>query len=538
MTEDSSLEYQRPEKKRFNWKRLILFLCSLLLIIGFVSIKIIIPNLKYEESQRLYELGYYEEAIESFNSLGDYKNSKEMLLAAKYDDAILSYENEDYDIAIEKFEKLEGHKSSEEKIRESLYFKAIDYAREKQWNSAINTMSKVLGFRDSEELIKNYKYYFAITKAHSEDWYLAIEIMEPLDDYMHSKLLVEGYKYNLALEMIDESDEESAIELLATIPNYKDSLNIVQGFTFKSAKELAYDFNWTAAIELLNTIPDYANSNELIRQYQINLALDIEPEISKEIVVPAYPATVEDFELVILYMLHSRIYNYEIRYNTSYGNDYLDNQLYANIIQADLNAYSKIPEYTKLFNKIDFSSSNYDNTFSDYGKTVVHLELSSWEFDNDRLHIMDDKFRNEAYNIIEGLLREEKITASMTEREKAEVLYIWMAHNLQYDLKLSKEGYTGYGAAINKIASCGGYTALYNFLCKIVGIEVEGVSGMAGINTSDPELHIWTLANLDGEILYIDSTWGDPVPDRKNYCDMDYFAVTKEFLSKTHEFKD
>lgn len=57
-------------------------------------------------------------------------------------------------------------------------------------------------------------------------------------------------------------------------------------------------------------------------------------------------------------------------------------------------------------------------------------------------------------------------------------------------------------------------------MCKIVGIDVIGVAN------SD---HIWTLTNLDGQLLYIDSTWADPVPDEKNYCDMK-FTLTHTLL--------
>ncbi|WP_352419482.1 hypothetical protein [Proteiniborus sp.] len=49
---------------------------------------------------------------------------------------------------------------------------------------------------------------------------------------------------------------------------------------------------------------------------------------------------------------------------------------------------------------------------------------------------------------------------------------------MKYDRSYSPESFTGYGAAINKEAVCQGYTALYNILCKIVGIEVQGVPGI------------------------------------------------------------
>ena len=47
---------------------------------------------------------------------------------------------------------------------------------------------------------------------------------------------------------------------------------------------------------------------------------------------------------------------------------------------------------------------------------------------------------------------------------------------------------------------CDGYTAAYNLLLKLEGIDCTTVS------RGD---HIWTAAELDGTVYHIDTTWGD-----------------------------
>lgn len=490
MTEESNVENYKPKKRILNWKKLICIIGVFLLIISFISIKFVIANIRYTDALLAYGDGKYEEAIATFSSLGDYINSKDMVLAAKYSIAILSYNDGNYDLAISIFEELEGYKSSDEMIKRSIYHRAIDYAEKEYWDSAINTISKIPDFNDSNDLLLEYKYAFGLEKMAEKDW-------------------------------------NSAIDIFNTIPSYKDSSNLTKKCTLNLAQEKAYKFDWKSAIDILDTIPNYGISDELKRQYKINIALKIRPTISKEIIIPTNPTSVEDFEIVLLYMLRSKVYDYEILYNVNHDQSYIENELSKNFLKAKNIINTKIPEHGQHFNNTYIS-------FYDEGNTLFVINLSSWHFDNNNILRMDDSFRDESYNIIEGLIEEDRLTASMTEKEKAEVLYKWMAYNIEYDHSFSCDSFTGYGAAINRKALCGGYTALYNMLCSIVGIKVEGVVGMSNIDTDDPGLHMWTLANLDGEMLYIDSTWGDG----GNYVNMDYFAVTKEFLSKTHEFED
>ncbi|MFI3312896.1 MAG: S-layer homology domain-containing protein [Eubacteriales bacterium] len=122
------------------------------------------------------------------------------------------------------------------------------------------------------------------------------------------------------------------------------------------------------------------------------------------------------------------------------------------------------------------------------------------------------------------------ITDHMSQYEIAEYLYKYMGANYAYDTNYNDISYNGYGLMTNGVGVCQAYTATYNGLCKLFGIEIYGVTG-----TTDGEGHIWSYANLDGTWLYIDVTYGDPVPDRDTAL-MDFFALTKAEISKTHIF--
>lgn len=76
--------------------------------------------------------------------------------------------------------------------------------------------------------------------------------------------------------------------------------------------------------------------------------------------------------------------------------------------------------------------------------------------------------------------------------------------------------------------SDGWYTSTYNYMCKLLGIEVEGIVGSV---KSDND-HMWTLATFDGEKVHIDTTWGDSYADdvTPNYS---YFGASSSFMKKS-----
>ncbi|MEI7884148.1 MAG: S-layer homology domain-containing protein [Clostridia bacterium] len=241
------------------------------------------------------------------------------------------------------------------------------------------------------------------------------------------------------------------------------------------------------------------------------------------------PSTIIDFEKILVFMASTDTLQMEIPYaNTAFSTV---STIYANkASEAMNNVFAKYPEYFSFTNgiKINISGSNQ--------KSTMTIRLTNDQFSSAKIKAMRSSFFLETANTLNLLIKNNKITSSMTEKEKARVIYEWVALNTAYDTKLAAESFTGYGQMLKKLAVCQGYTATYNLMCKMLGIKIEGVTGTAKSNGTSAE-HMWSLAVLDGTSLYIDVTWGDPVPDRVGYCDFDYFAVTADFLRATHTWK-
>ena len=122
-----------------------------------------------------------------------------------------------------------------------------------------------------------------------------------------------------------------------------------------------------------------------------------------------------------------------------------------------------------------------------------------------------------AVAVHDQLWQEGKITAGMSEYEKAKVYYTWICENCVYDYRAnaSSVAHTAYSLFRMGNAVCDGYTGAYNLLLKLEGIECT---------TQSTDDHIWTVATLDGKTYHIDTTWGDQTGSIR----YEYFGMSEQ----------
>ena len=122
-----------------------------------------------------------------------------------------------------------------------------------------------------------------------------------------------------------------------------------------------------------------------------------------------------------------------------------------------------------------------------------------------------------AVQVHDQLWREGTITAAMSDYDKARAYFTWLCGHCRYDYQSgdASMSHSGYSALVDGLAVCDGYTAAYNLLLKLEGIDCTTAS------TAD---HLWTVADLGGQWVHIDPTWGDQAAA----VDYRYFAMTEE----------
>lgn len=134
---------------------------------------------------------------------------------------------------------------------------------------------------------------------------------------------------------------------------------------------------------------------------------------------------------------------------------------------------------------------------------------------------------------------------------KLRAVYRWITDRMQYDTDSFRSGkqknQTAQQALSSKIATCDGFSNLFEELAKHAGVPVVTVIGFAkdalhqkGEGFTETN-HAWNLAQINGRWWLIDSTWGAGFDDGVRFVkrfDPHYFLVPPEDLVLTHFARD
>lgn len=175
-----------------------------------------------------------------------------------------------------------------------------------------------------------------------------------------------------------------------------------------------------------------------------------------------------------------------------------------NLTQAFLNGVRNYVEQTYNYVQVSYSTN----------AGYVHMTFASSLYPESQVNYYREATMEYALAVHDSLWEAGALTADMTDYDKARVYFTWLCEYCRYDHASASMSHSGWRAFAEKIAVCDGYTAAYNLLLKLEGIDCGTRS------TAD---HIWTVADLDGRPYHIDTTWGDQAFG----VDYRYFAMTE-----------
>ena len=116
-------------------------------------------------------------------------------------------------------------------------------------------------------------------------------------------------------------------------------------------------------------------------------------------------------------------------------------------------------------------------------------------------------------------------------------LYEFLQKDIRYDheekeavLKgeesVNPTAHNAYGAIINKLAVCAGFSLAFSLLAQKLGFECMLVTGPSG---RDAELHAWNIIKIRNKFYHFDVTWDANDFDEFSY---NYFAVTDKEIAR------
>ncbi len=229
-----------------------------------------------------------------------------------------------------------------------------------------------------------------------------------------------------------------------------------------------------------------------------------------DLVTPATPvtapATLEQMDQSVRAMLASGKNQMKLKYNT------LSEVQARKILTLALKAVKSYCEQS--YNSVSCRYTPEGELWLSFGSTAA---------DSATLERYRRESLDKALSVKQRLHDTGRITADMSQTDKALAYYQWICDSCVYDERAKDDslshlpwGLFHWGKAV-----CDGYTGAYNLLLKLEGIECSALSN---------EDHIWTVAELDGRTVHIDPTWGD----QQGWTDLRFFAMTPQQSWKHH----
>lgn len=177
-----------------------------------------------------------------------------------------SMTEDDYDEAIQTFESLGNFKDSKEKISETKYTYALCLSKSEKFEEAIKLFTELNDYKDSQDKIKETKYKYGLNILGEGDFIEATELFVSLGDYENSKQYVELANAMIYLtEPYDVPDGYYTNDKYKALHTYRDH-NIDN---FKKAKACIEEFEGEMMKELSDLYNQIAIALEYARDWQV-----------------------------------------------------------------------------------------------------------------------------------------------------------------------------------------------------------------------------------------------------------------------------
>ncbi len=100
----------------------------------------------------------------------------------------------------------------------------------------------------------------------------------------------------------------------------------------------------------------------------------------------------------------------------------------------------------------------------------------------------------------------------------------------------SPDSHNAYGALVNHLAVCDGFSAAFSLIARTLGFRSMIVEGVSNYNQTSNVQHAWNIVEFDGSFYHIDATWDHSM--YKNFSEYPYFyfGLTDDEIALDHEW--
>jgi len=186
-------------------------------------INVLAPLLSYNKAQKLMDSGAYQEAMDAFRELGDYKDAPQKVLEANYLLAETYFAAGDHDTAIRIFEALGDFSDAPERLKEVTYAQAESLLDAGEFHRAIRLFLSLEEYNGAADRARNELYAQGERLLAAGDYDEAADIFGSLGAYSDARERLKEAKYAKADALAQAGSYEEAAGIFLTLFGYEDS---------------------------------------------------------------------------------------------------------------------------------------------------------------------------------------------------------------------------------------------------------------------------------------------------------------------------
>ncbi len=235
-------------------------LCAVILIVLSAWIIIFaVPSIKYSHALNLSNFDS-NKAVTVINTLpDDYKDSN---ILKKYINAINLKDNGRYNDAINEFSQLGEYRNTKEYIAETRYLYAVELLNQGEYDTAYDMF---MYSKHRDYLMQSYETVY-LAGENATDPYTSAEYYSRIFHYKDSKDKYFFKMYTHAEDLIKNNDKALAAQTLNEMNsqgNYLNSLSLERRLWYECATEKAAIGNYKSAIRYITMAVDYPSTAEV-----------------------------------------------------------------------------------------------------------------------------------------------------------------------------------------------------------------------------------------------------------------------------------
>ena len=152
---------------------------------------------------------------------------------------------------------------------------------------------------------------------------------------------------------------------------------------------------------------------------------------------------------------------------------------------------------------------------------------------------MNSELENKANSIISSLFRSGDDEYTLLIK-----IYEYIQNTVRYDKQEFVDSARGrstrplshnaYGALINKLAVCDGFSSAFTLLSQKSGFECMQVTGRSTYGSNGPVDHAWNIIQCRNNYYHMDATWDTNQCAERGAFSYDYFALTNKEIANDH----